>query len=362
MTRLKDDYRNAYTERLLNDMSPTNQKLVRAFLQTKRASGAKPGTLMSVTVSLSHLDSMCAGTRIQDLSMDALTSFLETYTRSHQHSSADTWAVHVKNLYGWLNDDEIPRCVSRALKRIRRAEWGDPEAITTEERDALLKAAAQIENPATRAKWQAIIWTLWDSGFRLGELLALRVGSIVDDPEGGAHLQIPAGSAGLKTGPRRVLITEAPGPIRLWLAHHPFQDDPNALMYPGRHGALAPMWEPSVNKKLAALAKQAGIRHIWPHLFRHSRATRAARDNWSLNKMNKFFGWSPQSLMAARYMHLNHRDVDDQVRKDSNLDPLGALIQKDPRKALTEAVSAAVAETLRQEREQTRPRADNRAH
>lgn len=74
--------------------------------------------------------------------------------------------------------------------------------------------------------------------------------------------------------------------------------------------------------------------------------------------MRAYFGWSRDSDMPSRYIHLAQRDLEARVRAESTIDPIGAAIRDDPRRALADAVAqavamtapAAVAETLRQMR------------
>jgi hypothetical protein len=94
---------------------------------------------------------------------------------------------------------------------------------------------------------------------------------------------------------------------------------------------------------LRALAKRAGLRHINPHLFRHSRATRAAESGWNESVMRTYFGWQPGSRMASHYVHLAQGQIEERVRKDAHLDPLGARLQADPQRAIADVASAAAA-------------------
>jgi hypothetical protein len=47
--------------------------------------------------------------------------------------------------------------------------------------------------------------------------------------------------------------------------------------------------------------------------------------------------------MPAHYVHLAESDMEERVRKDANMDPLGARIQADPKGAIADVASAAAA-------------------
>jgi ribosomal protein L40E len=61
--------------------------------------------------------------------------------------------------------------------------------------------------------------------------------------------------------------------------------------------------------------KKAGIKkRIFPHLFRHRRATYLA-NHLTEAQMKEFFGWVQGSDMAEIYVHLSGRDVDNALLK-----------------------------------------------
>ena len=63
--------------------------------------------------------------------------------------------------------------------------------------------------------------------------------------------------------------------------------------------------------KIAAI--RAGIKkRIYPHLFRHSRASYYA-NRLTEQQLKVFFGWTGDSKMAATYVHLSGRDIDNAI-------------------------------------------------
>jgi len=59
----------------------------------------------------------------------------------------------------------------------------------------------------------------------------------------------------------------------------------------------------------------AGVKkRVNPHAFRHSRATFLA-NNLTEAQMKEYFGWVQSSGMAAVYVHLSGRDVDNAILK-----------------------------------------------
>lgn len=71
--------------------------------------------------------------------------------------------------------------------------------------------------------------------------------------------------------------------------------------------------EDGLKRVLTTTAKRAGIKKkIFPHLFRHSRATHLAKD-LTEQEMKIFFGWTPRSNMTSVYVHLSGQDVEDKL-------------------------------------------------
>jgi hypothetical protein len=64
---------------------------------------------------------------------------------------------------------------------------------------------------------------------------------------------------------------------------------------------------------LSELAKKTRLgKRIYPHLFRHSAATRDSR-YLTDRELTYKYGWLGDSKMPARYSHLSGREVDDKL-------------------------------------------------
>ena len=68
-----------------------------------------------------------------------------------------------------------------------------------------------------------------------------------------------------------------------------------------------------IRQMLKRLARKAGInKRIYPHLFRHSRASIYA-NKLTEQQLKVYFGWTGDSKMAATYVHLSGRDIDNAI-------------------------------------------------
>ncbi len=229
-----------------------------------------------------------------------------------ESSGLKEWSKHdykvaLKRFYRWLyglppgKDPEITEWIRTTIKNGGRKLPED--LLTQEEVKAMVEAT-----PHTRDK--ALIAVLWDAGLRIGEAGNLKIKNVVFD-DYGAMLVVHG-----KTGYRRVRVVWAVPYLMDWLEQHPLRGDPEAPLFVRIWGGkYSPMTYYNMRKQIKMAAEKAGIKKkIHPHIFRHSRATYLAK-HLTEAQMKEFFGWTQSSDMAAIYVHLSGRDVDDAILK-----------------------------------------------
>jgi len=215
----------------------------------------------------------------------------------------------LKHFYRWLRtgalDKSIPYPpeVAWVKANLKKNELKEPDVLTEDEAMAIIRSADKPRD-------KAFIAVLYEGGFRIGEILSTRVGDVEFD-ENGARLKVHG-----KTGSRTVrLITSVPLLAR-WLEEHPYRNDPNAPLFASlvrsNKGTMAMGYAHAV-KMLKETAAKAGIKkRIYPHLFRHSSATRDAR-YLTESELKLKYGWSGGSQMAQVYVHLSGADLDNKL-------------------------------------------------
>jgi len=134
----------------------------------------------------------------------------------------------------------------------------------------------------------------------------------VEFDEYGARL-IVAG----KTGMRRVRLVASAPLLATWLESHPDRENPESPLWTGigPRAQHEPLHYPAVRAMLHRLALRSGVKkRVYPHIFRHSRASHLAT-HLTEAQMKEMFGWTQGSDMAATYVHLSGRDVDNALLK-----------------------------------------------
>ena len=161
----------------------------------------------------------------------------------------------------------------------------------------------------------ALISFLYESGCRKGEMLGLTIKSVTFDDKG-AVVTFPEG----KTGSRRILIIYAASFLRTWIESHPRKDIPENPLFCSLRSPDKALSETGLHNQLKDVAKRAGIKkRIYPHLMRHSRASKLAK-HLTEQELKTVLGWTAGSNMAATYVHLSGQDIDPSIMRMYGLD------------------------------------------
>lgn len=171
-----------------------------------------------------------------------------------------------------------------------------PSVRTGKLPEELIHPSDILELLDTQASIQdhAFIFVLWESGCRIGEILSLQRKHVSMDSQGA--IIIVDG----KTGMRRVRLIESAPTLDEWISCGSLKSD--AYIFPNTYRAYA--------KRLQVLAHRVGIdKRIYPHLFRHSRATFLA-GYLTEAQLCAYMGWTIGSAMPRIYVHLAGHDLD----------------------------------------------------
>lgn len=208
--------------------------------------------------------------------------------------------VAIKVFFRWLRKSNSYPTEVDWIKASRSMNRTLPEQLISE---AEVKCIA--EN-ALHPRDKAFVLMLYESGCRIGEILSLTIGNVAFD-EFGCILLVNG-----KTGQRRVRIIASAPALALWIDNHPLREHPDAPLWLnlGAKNRCQPVRYGGAISLLKELADRAGIRkRLYPHLFRHSRATHLA-NHLTESQLKQHFGWTQGSNMASVYVHLSGRDVD----------------------------------------------------
>jgi len=194
--------------------------------------------------------------------------------------------------------------------------------ILRDEEEALMEAAVW---PRTRA----LMAVSRDSACRKGELITARIRDLTHR-DGYSELRVHG-----KTGERTMPLVKSVPPLMEWFDAHPRPRPGAPLFATVWKGRVGWMDESAPNKLMDRLCTRAGVRHIRPHMWRHTRLTEWARAGVGEYMLKSLAGWTPDSRMAAKYIHLSGRDHIPAVLR---LEGVTGGLDEGARKALDAAV------------------------
>lgn len=240
-------------------------------------------------------------TEVQRRDYELLFSLLRSQGKTQ--GTIDTYKNVLRVFHRWLNQGEFPECV-KWFKFSKTRYAGLPQdLLTAEDVKKLLQASSNLRD-------KAMIAVLWESGARVGEVGTLEIRHISFD-DFGCQAMLDG-----KTGQRRIRLVSSAPYLLEWINIHPFNSQPDAnLWINNRELDKGLISYRRIAKILEQTAQRAGIKKpINPHHFRHSRATYNAQFLTEA-QMKEYFGWKQDSDMAARYVHLSGKQVDDAILK-----------------------------------------------
>lgn len=232
-----------------------------------------------------------------------------------------TYRAMVKKFYTWLDNPSqyTSRTPPPPLVSWISAHVKSKDKRKLQRTDLLIPA--DIERVITVARTprdKAFFGVLWETGGRIAEIGNRRIRDAVPSSVG-FTLEVDG-----KTGVRSPLIVSSAPLLTQWLNNHPYKDNPDAPLWVHQH-AKGPklMMYPALRELIRDYFRQVGItKRVYPHLFRHSRATYCLASGLMTEAQAKaYFGWAPNSDQLATYAHLLASDANAAILRENNLIP-----------------------------------------
>lgn len=323
------------------DINKTNKEIISDWIAKNRAEGLSPSILIHNIRIIGKIAIFLKDRSLKDTTLKDIQNFVTNlregfklpnktfinekgkYLTSfgpYKQSSLNTYNAVIKKFYRWiygLPKDKDPAITEWIRTRVKPNNRKLPEDLLTP--DDIKKMLAMADNQRDRA----LVMTLYESGARCGEFLALRIKHISFD-DYGAIMLIPEG----KTGARRRRLIDSIPDLRLWLNQHPLKNNREAPLWVNlRYGDFQPLGAAGVERMLKKLARKAKIgKRVHPHLLRHSIFTKLAQ-NFTGAELKEMGGWSSRSEMIDTYVHLAGVDIDKKY-----LELKGVMVEKKEQK------------------------------
>jgi integrase/recombinase XerD len=257
----------------ISKISSHNMRIFDKYIDKNASNGISDATIDGQKMTILPFLNWCDDKDVELLSEDDIYGYMRhlrdfRFLKNgklvcYAQSTMYTTRSFIKKFLSTINPT-----VAATIKNQRSKKRKLPEDILTEEEIEKLIAACQS------ARDRALISTLYESGARKGELLAVKIKHIEFD-NFGAVITFPTG----KTGARRNRLIFASSYLKEWISVHPLKSDRDAYLFCSLRNPYNVISHSGIENQLNDLATRAGItKHIYPHLFRHSKATHLTKE------------------------------------------------------------------------------------
>lgn len=317
---VKKGYANTIIDRYVSTdrITPDDAGLISEFLAERRAAGGiSHGRVDKLTFTLvtwrrfiPPYSTLTIGTVY--MGIEAIKNAKTPHGRPYKQNTLFDHVSILKQFLLWMIENEYIILPEKKVK-----------AIKTPRKDTITKTASQLLTPeevkvlikASRSsRDRAMIMTLYEGGFRPGEVCQLKWRDMKSDPNGIAV------NVNFKTGiTRYIRLVMAKKYISEWRADYPLPITPESFVF--LNEKRLPLTWAAMAVQINRIAKRAGMtKHITPHLFRHSRITHLLREGASESVVKMMMWGSLNTDMLMTYAHLTGGDVDAEISRLYGLD------------------------------------------
>ncbi len=298
-----------------------NRKAAASWAEFLRAKGATKSTISKhIFCFEKFLLYLPAGVKLSKAKTEHIQSALVKIMDSdYAPETKNNIKVVIKAFYKHYKGEDMlyPREVAWIKTTFKKKKMLPDDMLNEDEIFRMINA---VNNPRDKA----IISVLYDSGIRVGELMNMKLKDL--DLEGEPqHITVDG-----KTGQRRIPI-QFSAPYLSSYVEMVKSKKPNDFLWTAQGSWSNMNWqldESGIRKVLREAAKKAGIdKRIYPHLFRHSRASFYA-NRITEQQLKAYFGWSGDSRMVSTYVHMSGRDIDDAILQAHGKKPKEAIMPK----------------------------------
>ncbi|MGB7789465.1 tyrosine-type recombinase/integrase [Methanoregula sp.] len=237
----------------------------------------------------------------------------ENGTPRYKQNSISDFVRFLKRFYLWMCENHYTTIEEKKIEKIRPPAFDTmtktPEMLLTEE-----EIRVMIES-CMNSRDRAIIATLYEGGFRIGEIAALKWKD-VNFTDWNATI-----TTSFKTGKSRTVpLVMARSYLASWRNDYPLTVSPDSFVF--LTNKKAPLGYAGIAKQLRVIATRAGVtKHITPHIFRHTRATHLIRQGYGEAIVKKLLWGNLNSKMFSTYLHLVDSDVERVIAEKAGVAP-----------------------------------------
>jgi len=282
--------------RLAEGQPDENVKTYIDFLKRRKFEGISVVRRLNYIRALQVLKRVKGDKTLSGLCKSDIDAFLEAVSK-HSPATTKMRFYCLKTFLKFIGRQEL-------LDGIKPPSEGEikvraSDLLTREDIQKLIDACC-----TTRGR--AFVSMLYESGARIGEILNVEVKDFEFDANG-VRVYLNG-----KTGRRRIRLVESARYLREWFKEIREAHPKTPYVWFGENENEPSQYATTV-KFIRKTARLAGLRKkIYPHLFRHSRASELAQ-KLKESQLRAFMGWGAASDMPQVYIHLSAQDMDKAI-------------------------------------------------
>lgn len=255
------------------------------FIEYQKANGLRDITLTNIRAKFNQANKWKP---IPSWKQEDITRYI-AYMRDQKYSQVyiENNKSLLKRYFIWIGKE---KWVSDLKVKLPKVSFKASDVLTPDDIDKLISCAILPRD-------KALIASLFESGARISELIAIKVSDLQETPQG-LKVLIP----GTKTGEeyRPCLLINSAQYIRNHVLYPSLKPDDKVFNFTSK----------TAQRLVKRAAKIAGItKPISPHKLRHAQATYMTRKGYQESIIRAKLGWEKDSKMVARYTHIDGNDV-----------------------------------------------------
>ena len=230
---------------------------------------------------------------VKDINKDVLREYLAFIRHRYSLESCRVITAVLRKFLRMVGRDDLIVLLSYPNKRRRR--------VKILPADIFERLIAETSN----IMYKVVLAVLYETGARLSEVLNLKVSDVEEVEEGYFKLVIRDAKNGES---RTVFVVKYAWLLRMYLESL----NPTAVyLFPSRKRKGKPLHPSTIQNYLKRWSKKYGV-NVYPHLFRHFRATQLIKEGVPTHVVMKLLGHRSQEMMKV-YVHLTGVDVEEIV-------------------------------------------------
>jgi site-specific recombinase XerD len=280
-------------------------KTTEDFIEFQRANGLKNNTLINIKSKFDVASTWKPIPEWED--NDVIKYFGYMRKKGYKQSYIEMTKSLLKRYFKWIGKENFVKDMKVKFPEIKLKAT---DILTPDDIDKMIQAASLNRD-------KALISSLFESGARISELIAVRVKDLQATPQG---LKILI--HGTKTGEeyRPCLLIYSGQYLKNHILYPPVKPDERIFDFTKQ----------TAYRIVKDAAKKAEItKPVSPHKLRHAQATYMTRKGYQESIIRQKLGWTGDSAMIARYTHLDGNDI-----INATIEKEGGSIQELPKELI----------------------------